>query len=74
MGTAAGSPRRGGGTRKRLVAAAVRAFGERGFGAAGTRELVGASGGRTGCAKRQRTRSPPWRAAFAPLLERMKAS
>ncbi|HEY8089179.1 MAG TPA: CerR family C-terminal domain-containing protein [Polyangiaceae bacterium] len=77
---------RGEATRRRLIEAAVRVFGESGYHAVGTRELAEAAGanqaaipyyfgGKDGLHKAAAEDvAGAGRAAFAPLLERMKAA
>jgi len=77
---------RGEATRRRLIEGAVRVFGENGYDAVGTRELADAAGanqaaipyyfgGKDGLHKAAAEHvAAVGRAAFAPLLERMKAT
>lgn len=86
MKAAADSPRRGDATRMRLVEAAVRVFGEKGYDAVGTRDLADAAavnqaaipyyfGGKDGLHRAAAEEiAAVARTAFAPLLDRMKGA
>lgn len=86
MKEASESPRRGEETRRRLVQAAVRVFGESGYDAVGTRDLAEAAGtnqaaipyyfgGKEGLHRAAaKDVAEAGRAAFGPLLERLRAA